>query len=64
MCVGKTPDVPTIPERQATQLPDNGSTASQVDANAKRRRGLYASILTSPTGTMGAPNVSGTSTLG
>ena len=46
MCMGapKTPDVPTIPERQATKLPDNGSTAAASDLMARRRRGFYASI--------------------
>lgn len=62
MCTS-TPDVPTMPERQATKLPDSGSTANNSDAAAKRRRGLYASILTSPQGTMGAPTTSAT-TLG
>ncbi|ODP39265.1 hypothetical protein [Sphingomonas turrisvirgatae] len=62
MCVSaKAPDVPSIPERQATKLPDQGATAGRSDAMARRRRGLYASILTSPQGALGAANVSGIS---
>ncbi len=62
MCTS-TPDVPTIPERQVTKLPDSGSTAGNADAAAKRRRGLYASIMTSPQGTVGTPATTAT-TLG
>lgn len=58
MCIS-SPDVPSIPERQASKLPDGGATASRADLLAKRKRGLYASILTSPQGTLGAANVSG-----
>jgi hypothetical protein len=66
MCigVGKTPDVPKIPERQATKLPDNGSTAANADLAAKRRRGLYASIMTSAQGAAGAPTTTAKTTLG
>ncbi len=66
MCIStpKAPDVPTIPERQATKLPDNGSTAELTDARTRRRRGLYASIFTSPRGTMGAPSTSASTVLG
>ncbi|WP_084238678.1 hypothetical protein [Sphingomonas asaccharolytica] len=65
MCIStpKTPDVPTIPERQPTKLPDNGATAGVVDQNARRRRGLYASVFTNPQG-LGAPSTTSTSVLG
>lgn len=62
MCTS-TPDLPTVPERQATKLPDAGSTASNADAAAKRRRGLYASILTGANGAAGMANTTPT-TLG
>jgi hypothetical protein len=55
-----TPDVPAIPERQPVKLPDGGADA-RTALIAKRRRGLYASILTSPQGVLGNPNVSGIS---
>lgn len=64
MCMPKAPDVPSIPERQPTKLPDNGSVAGMADLITKRRRGLYASIYTSPQGTMGAPATTSTSVLG
>lgn len=61
MCVSapKAPAVPPIPERQSVRLPDNGATAARSDMMAKRRRGLYASILTSPQGALGSANISG-----
>lgn len=61
MCVGtpKVPEVPSIPERQPQKLPDGGATADRADFNAKRRRALMATILTSPTGVLGSPNLTG-----
>lgn len=59
MCVGKAPDVPTVPERQAVKLPDGGATADRTDLLARRRRGLYASILTGSSGALGSANISG-----
>lgn len=58
MCISapKAPDVPTIPERQAAKLPDNGSTAPRADETARRRRALMATILTSPGGALGTPS--------
>lgn len=51
MCgIGKTPDVPTIPERQAAKLPDQGATADGVSDRARRRRGMMAAVLTSAQG--------------
>jgi hypothetical protein len=61
MCISaKAPEVPSIPERQSVRLPDNGATAARSDILSKRRRGLYASILTTPNGALGAANISGT----
>ena len=53
MCVGSTPDVPTVPERQATKLPDGSQAAERTDDRARRRMAYAASILTSPTGVLG-----------
>lgn len=56
MCVSKpkAPKVPSIPERQPFKLPDGGATMERSDSNAKRRRALMATILTSPQGVLGA----------
>lgn len=60
MCVGgSTPDLPTLPERQAAKLPDGGSTANADVQQRARRRALMATVLTSPSGTMGAPATTG-----
>jgi hypothetical protein len=59
MCIS-TPDVPNIPERQAVKLPSD-SAGDRAGLAARRRRGLYASILTSPQGALGSANVSGVS---
>lgn len=54
MCVGGgVPDVPTVPERQATKLPDGSQAAERTDDRARRRMAYAASILTSPTGVLG-----------
>lgn len=61
MCISapKAPDVPTIPERQATKLPDDGATDAGTLDRIRRRRGMYATILTQQAGggTLGAPRV-------
>lgn len=63
MCVsGKAPDIPAVPERQAAKLPDGGSPVNNSTQMAARRRALMATVLTSPTGTMGAPSTTGTGT--
>jgi len=63
MCMsGAAPDVPTVPERQAAKLPDGGSTTNDSTQMAARRRALMSTILTSNSGTMGAPSVSGAGT--
>lgn len=51
----KTPDVPTVPERQAVKLPDAGSAITK-DASF-RRRAIMAGIMTGPQGVLGNPNV-------
>jgi len=56
MCTPKTPDVPTVPERQAVKLPDQGAPISK-DASF-RRRAIMAGIMTSPQGVLGNPTVS------
>ncbi|AIT81228.1 hypothetical protein [Novosphingobium pentaromativorans] len=61
MCTG-TPDIPSVPERQAMKLPDNGAPEGSTD-NSRRRRAIIAGLMTSPSGTVGSPSV-GTPTLG
>jgi len=53
-----TPDVATVPERQAVKLPDAGSTGT-TDADARRRRrAVIAGLMTSPQGALGTANTS------
>ncbi len=60
MCVlPRAPKVPPVPERQAVQTPQD-PTDSRAGLNARRRRGMWASIFTSPRGTGAAPSVTGT----
>jgi len=55
MCIGGTPDVPSVPERQLAKQPQ--SSAADSSGDARRRRLMYAaSILTTPQGATGAPN--------
>ena len=65
MCVGtpRVPEVPAIPERQPTKLPDDGGTAASTSLDQKRRRGMYAAILTNQ-GTLGQPATTGRATTG
>lgn len=62
MCVFKAPKIPKQPapaQMQAMQVPKD-MTQGRDDARARlRRRGLYASIFTSPQGIAGAPTVTG-----
>lgn len=62
MCMGGTPEMPTVPERQAAKLPDGGSATNRDDQMAARRRALMATVLTSNSGAMGSPSVSGAGT--
>lgn len=64
MCIGSTPDVPTVPERQASKLPDGGSTSSRTQDSLKRRRALMATVLTGPGGLGSPPAVTNASNLG
>lgn len=57
MCVS-TPDVPSVPERQAAKLPDNGAAPDAGRSRDKFRRALMAGLMTSPQGVLGSPNVS------
>jgi hypothetical protein len=63
MCIGapKPPKVPPAAERQAMQVPKDASNAINNASAMRRRRGLWASIFTSPQGVTGAPVVTGTS---
>jgi hypothetical protein len=55
MCTS-TPDVPTVPERQAVKLPDSGAPEGALD-NGRRRRAILAGLITSPQGVLGAPSI-------
>lgn len=57
--IPRAPKVPTIPERQAVQTPVD-AVSNRVGLNAKRRRGMWAAIMTSPRGTAGPPATTGT----
>lgn len=60
MCIGAPKvKVPPTPERQAMQVPRDMMDRAQGLAT-RRRRGLWASIFTSPQGVSGPPTVTGT----
>lgn len=60
MClIPKAPKAPVIPERQAAQTPQDPVDA-RTGINARRRRGMWAAIMTSPSGTAGPPATTGT----
>lgn len=63
MCIGapKVQQTPPAAERQAMQLPKDATNPRGDALSLRRRRGLWASIFTSPQGVTGAPNVTGTS---
>lgn len=50
------PDVPTVPERQPTQLADAGSPVN-MDDRKKFQRAIMAGLVTSPGNTLGNPSV-------
>lgn len=54
MC--SAPDVPTVPERQQVQLPDQGA-APNTDRFKKMRRAVMAGMITPPSGALGNPNI-------
>lgn len=56
MCTSTPPDVPTVPERQAVQQPDNGAPITK-DQSLNRRRAIMAGLITSPQGVLGSPVV-------
>ncbi len=58
MCMPKVsvPKTPPAVERQAVQTPQD-PVDQRVGLNARRRRGMWASIMTSPRGVLGAPSV-------
>lgn len=64
MCVVKAPKIPVTPERQAVQVPKDIVDERTV-ASSRRRRGMWAAIMTSPQGVTSAPTVTGSAgTLG
>lgn len=60
MCIGapKVPKVPPAAERQPMQVPKE-MAGSQGSAYKRRRRGMWASIMTSPQGIPTMPTVTG-----
>jgi hypothetical protein len=62
MCIGapKPPTIPPAAERQAMQQPKDAANGGSQALNVRRRRGLWASIFTSPQGVTTAPVVTGT----
>lgn len=63
MCIGapKPPTIPPAAERQAMQQPVDMTSPANNALATRRRRGLWASIFTSPQGVTGAPITTGTS---
>jgi hypothetical protein len=57
--IPKSPPIPVPVERQAEQVPQAPVDATS-SLNARRRRGMWASIMTSPQGIGGPPSVTGT----
>lgn len=57
MCTG-TPDVPTVPERQAAMAPKMAVGARQSDRDA-RRRGYAATMFTPGAGSASTTNILG-----
>lgn len=65
ICTPSTPDVPTVPERQAVKLPDEGADVSSDRDARRRRRAMLSGLITSPSGATGTANTSAASnTLG
>lgn len=65
MCPPKAPRVPPPPvPRQAPRLPDQSATATQTEADAKRRAAMSTMILTGPGGVLGAAPTAGKAVLG
>lgn len=52
-----TPDVPVVPERQASKLPDQGAKANDKNNVNAMRRAMLAGMVTSAGG-LGTPSVS------
>ena len=57
MCMG-TPDVPTVPERQAARAP-NGDAGMRMSDRDKRRRGYAAAMIAPAAGAAATTNVLG-----
>ena len=58
MCMSSPSPPPPPPERQAMQSPKDDANRF-AGLSAKRRRGMWASIFTSPQGVNGMPTVTG-----
>jgi hypothetical protein len=56
ICIS-TPNVPTVPDRQAAKLPDSGAPQGSA-TDTTQRRAILAGLVTSPQGVLGSPVVS------
>lgn len=61
MCIGGTPSIPSVPERQAMKLPDQGSTAFTDKGSRRRRLAMMAGLVTGNNGALGTANTSSAS---
>lgn len=61
MCIGapKPPKIPPAAERQPMQVPKDMAQNPNEALSRRRRRGMWASIFTSPAGIRTAPTVTG-----
>ncbi len=58
MCMGGTPDVPSVPERQAAQEPKL-NVRDRLKDRDRRRRGYAATMFAANAGTAPVSNVTG-----
>lgn len=58
MCIGGTPDVPTVPERQAARQPMT-DVRDRLSDKDRRRRGFAATMFANTTGAPATTNVTG-----
>lgn len=60
MCIFKAPKVPKQPQAAQTQpMLTPKEMPMDFDRNRRRRRGMWANIFTSPSGTSGPPVITG-----
>lgn len=66
MCVSKpkVPKIEPIPDRRASVLPDGGDPTLRQSARKRDRTSAMQAMIFTNQGTLGAPSVAKTSTLG